>query len=430
MQIDPSGFAPPQNLPPAPPSPHDVNIPDEAYGAKTAFGLLDPGEKLDPAYWREAARANSTRAAELQNQFLDRQRQILHTGPEAFLGKTGRAAVLAAPDVLTQLESLRQATLGLAGNDAQRRLLSDALSNHAIAEHATVGRHAGEQSLAWQNQTATERLNQLNQQAAVDYGNPDAIGAYDRASESAARERARTLNYGPDSDEAQAEVDAARSAVWRSAIQSALDKQELQPAVDLHGQAGDRLTDDDAAVLDPQVDAAKEYQTGKDYLGSLSMPGTQDLAALDAAHQAATAQNTADWSDNDSQRATNQHLIDVAFGQKKQDATRSKTDLAQAATDWLNQPGQTQRPPLSTWVRLDPDQQQALDSRLSNNLNQSDSPGSVAARDPRWEECHNECLNVGGSRISAQDRFLLYRRCMRECLQRNGDFDYLQPAGK
>jgi len=63
---------PPEDLPPPPPTAQDFNIPDEAYGARTLFGSLEPGENLPSAYWDEVRRANSTRAAELQNQFLDR----------------------------------------------------------------------------------------------------------------------------------------------------------------------------------------------------------------------------------------------------------------------------------------------------------------------------------------------------------------------
>src|SRR5450432_876224 len=99
---------PAEDLPPPPPTAQDFNIPNEAFGARTAIGTLEPGEQLDPSYWDEANRANSTRAAELQNQFLDRQRQILHTGPDAYLNKTGRDAVLGAPDALAQLEAARQ----------------------------------------------------------------------------------------------------------------------------------------------------------------------------------------------------------------------------------------------------------------------------------------------------------------------------------
>src|SRR5471032_1835206 len=254
---------PAEDLPPPPPMAQDFNIPDEAFGARTAFGALDPGEQLEPGYWDEANRANSTRVAELQNQFLDRQREILHTGPDAYLNKAGRDAVLAAPDALAQLEAARQDTIGQAGNEAQRRLLQTALGEHAITEHYRVGTHAGEQSLEWQKQTATERLNQLRQQAALDYADPGSIESYGRASESAARECARTMKFGKDSDEAQTEVDTARSSIWRSAIEAALDKMHTAPAITLFQQAADRLSPDDTTALAPQIDSAKEYEAGQ-----------------------------------------------------------------------------------------------------------------------------------------------------------------------
>jgi hypothetical protein len=230
---------PAEDLPAPPPTTaQDFSIPDEAFGARTLFGSLEPGEQLDPGYWDEANRANSTRAAELQNQFLDRQREILHTGPDAYLNKTGRDAVLTAPDVLSQLEAARRETIGQAANDAQRRLLTSTLGEHRITEHYRVGTHAGEQSLEWQKQTATERLNQLRQQAALDYTDPGSIEAYARASESAARERARTLKFGKDSDEAQAETDAAHSSIWRSAIEAALAANANKQAITLFDRAG------------------------------------------------------------------------------------------------------------------------------------------------------------------------------------------------
>src|SRR5476649_251023 len=355
---------PPEDLLPPPPTAQDFNIPDEAFGARTAFGALEPGEQLDPGYWDEANRANTTRAAELQNQFLDRQREILHIGPDAYLNKTGRDAVLGAPNVLAQLEATRQDTIGQAANEAQRRLLTSALGEHRITEHYRVGTHAGEQSLEWQKQTATERLNQLHQQAALDYGDPGSIEAYGRASESAARERARTMKFGPDSDEAQAEVDAARSSTWRSAIEAALAKMHTTPAIALFQQAAARLSPDDTTALAPQIDAAKEHEAGQDYLAKLPIPDTRDLSELDAAHQAATAQNEADWPDNDSQRATNQHFVDIAFGQKKRDAAQAKAELAQTLNDWLGQPGQTASPPLNIWSRLDANQQREADTVL------------------------------------------------------------------
>src|SRR5476649_441225 len=355
---------PSEDLPPPPPTAQDFNIPDEAYGARTLFGSLQPGEQLAPEYWDEANRANSTRAAELQNQFLDRQREILHIGPDAYLNKTGRDAVLAAPNVLAQLEATRQDTIGQAANEAQRRLLTSALGEHRITEHYRVGTHAGEQSLEWQKQTATERLNQLRQQAARDYADPGSIEAYARAGESAARERARTMKFGPDSVEAFREVDDARSSIWRRAIEAALGKIDTKSAIILYNQAADRMTPADSGVLAPQIDAAKEHQTAQNYLASLAVPDTRDPGELDTAHRAATEQNEKDWPDNDSQRATNQHLIDVAFGQKRRDAELAQTDLLRQKRDWLDQPGEIQRPPLRLWTQLSPSERQAVDDHL------------------------------------------------------------------
>src|SRR5471032_289617 len=263
---------PAEDLPPPPPTAQDFNIPDEAFGARTALGALEPGEQLEPGYWDEANRANSTRVAELQNQFLDRQREILHTGPDAYLNKTGRDAVLTAPDVLSQLEAARRETIGQAANDAQRRLLTSTLGEHRIAEHYRVGTHAGEQSLEWQKQTASERLNQLRQQAALDYTDPGSIEAYARASESAARERARTLKFGKDSDEAQAETDAAHSSIWRGAIEAALAANANKQAITLFDRAGDRLAPNDALILSRYVDDARELETGRDYVVRLALP--------------------------------------------------------------------------------------------------------------------------------------------------------------
>ena len=359
---------PPEDLPPPPPTAQDFNIPDEAYGAHTLFGALQPGEQLAPEYWDEVNRANSTRAAELQNQFLDKQREILHTGPDAYLNKTGRDAVLAAPDVLARLEAVRQDTIGQGANDAQRRLLTSALGEHRITEHYRVGTHAGEQSLEWQKQTATERLNQLRQQAALDHADLGSIEAYARASESAARERARTLKFRPDSPEASREIEGAQSSIWRRAIEAALDKIDTKSAIILYNQAADRITPTESGVLAPQIDAAKEHQAAQDYLAKLSIPDTHDLGELDTAHQSATTQNEADWPTNDSQRTTNQHFIERAFAEKKGGIVRAKAELDQSVKDWLSRPSQTQRPPLAAWTSLNPEERSRVDDELKRNV--------------------------------------------------------------
>ncbi|MBS0518631.1 MAG: lipid II-degrading bacteriocin [Proteobacteria bacterium] len=118
--------------------------------------------------------------------------------------------------------------------------------------------------------------------------------------------------------------------------------------------------------------APREHLAGQDYLNGVAPPDTQDLAALDTAHQAATVRNESDWPDNASQRATNQHFIDVAFGTRKRDAVKARAELTRAVTDWLAQPTpdgspQTQRPPLPIWTKLDPQQQREADIVLAQN---------------------------------------------------------------
>src|SRR5471032_387434 len=364
---------PAEDLPPPPPMAQDFNIPDEAFGARTAFGALDPGEQLEPGYWDEANRANSTRVAELQNQFLDRQREILHTGPDAYLNKTGRDAVLGAPDALAQLEAARQDTISQAANEAQRRQLQTALGEHAITEHYRVGTHAGEQSLEWQKQTATERLNQLRQQAALDYSDPGSIEAYGRASESAARERARTMKFGTDSSEAQAEVDGARSSIWRSAIEAALSKRDIKPAIALHTQAMDRLSPEDAAALGLQIRAAHEHDIAREYVSSIAPTDPpQTIPDIDDAHEEASAQNDDDWGHDPELHATIQHFIDMLFGGFRQNVWREESDRDAALRDWLGKSGsdgqpQTALPPPSIWAELDPARQQAVREVLKRN---------------------------------------------------------------
>ncbi|MBS0520766.1 MAG: hypothetical protein JSR90_18855 [Proteobacteria bacterium] len=364
---------PPEDLPPPPPAPRDLDIPDEAWGSRLAFGLLQPGEALDPTSRELAGTANITRAAELQNQFLDRQRQILHTGPDAFLDTTGRDAVLGADAVLARLDAARQDTLDQAGTEAQRRLLREALGEHRSVEYATVGDHVGRQTRAWRHATAAARLDQLHQQAALDYADPGTIEALHAASDSTLQELARTRPQGNTGTSFMPEPNDTPS-IWRIAIEAALGRLDYPGSIVLHARAGDRIDPAERALLDPLIAAAREHLAGQDYLNGVAPPDTHDLAALDTAHQAATAQNEADWPDNPSQRATNQHFIDVAFGTRKRDAVKARADLTQAVTDWLDQPApdgspQTQRPPLALWTRLNDDERRTLDARLAQNAN-------------------------------------------------------------
>ncbi|SKA30605.1 Colicin M [Enhydrobacter aerosaccus] len=370
-----------------PPSPHDVDVPGEASASRLAFGPLPPGETLDPAAREAAGYANITRAAELQNQFLDRQREILHTGPDAFLNTTGRDALLGADDALARLEAARQETLDQAGTETQRRLLREALGAHRTVEYATVGDHIGRQTRAWRHATAAARLDQLHRQAALDHADPGAIEALHAASDSTFQELARTRPWTGAGAGILPEPGDTPS-IWRIAIEAALGKFDYPSSIVLHARAGERIDPSERVLLDPLIAAAREHLAGQDYLNGLALPDTHDLDALEAAHQAATTQNESDWPDNPSQRATNQHFIDVAFGTRKREALKARAERDRAVTDWLAQPApdggpQTRRPPLTLWTKLDPQQQRETDIVLAQNAGGSPDAEHRAKADSR-----------------------------------------------
>ena len=357
-----------------PPSANSLNIPDEAYGASTAYAI-DPTLPLGPNDWDEADRANAARVDELNNEFIDLRNGILHDGDDAFFNRTGRDAILAAPEVHAKLEAARQETLGRAANDVQRQWLTETLGKHKIGEHFDIADHAGRQSVAWQKSINRGRLDRLNQQAGRDYADPKMVEALANASEGSARDHARASGLRPDSPEAQAEVDIARSSVFRHAIEGALAKGAHSIAIKLHDRAKDKLVPGDAEFLDKIIEDAREMKIGKDYVAKiapLSLTINTSLEDLDRAQDEATAKNNEDWKDNDKQRAANQHFIKVQFGKAKRQVEADKAKLAQTVRDWLTAPGpdglpQTERPPFVIWGKLTPGERKDVDTILETN---------------------------------------------------------------
>jgi hypothetical protein len=269
------------STPPDPsPTTQDLNIPVEAYAARTAARWLESGQALDPILVREAERANATRAQELENEYVARQREILSTGPDAFLAKRGRDALLGADDTIAELEAARRATLSRAANPVQHALLKQSLDRYGIAAHYDIGTHVGRQSLAWQKDVASARLANLIAQAGLDYADPSRVEAHAEASEPAALDRAWASGFDRGSDEAKEQANAARSAVVRSAIESALKASDNNAAIKLYERAGTALVQADALMLGRQVNDARELQTAQDYLATL--PSVDSPTKLDA----------------------------------------------------------------------------------------------------------------------------------------------------
>jgi SMI1 / KNR4 family (SUKH-1) len=324
---------------------------------------------------------DGTLAQSLNNDFIAGQQRLLYTEPDAFYRKQGADALATVPAVLGKLQDLRDRLLDTTTNAHQRQNLARSLDNHLIVSRDNIARHAAQQSLVWQKATAQNRLDLLQKQAGFDYTDPESIANYADAARSAALDQARIAGLPADSGEAATMASNAASGIWRSAIEAALAKDDTRPAIALHEVASGSLAPADAALLDRYIDGARERKTGRDYVAGISMPAddpsaplnvAKSLADLDAAHAAATTQNQADWPDNASQRATNQHFIDVQFGRKKRDVIQAKADIDRALANWLNEPAsdgqpQTELPPPSIWNRLGDEAQRALLAQLARN---------------------------------------------------------------
>jgi hypothetical protein len=199
-----------------------------------------------------------------------------------------------------------------------------------------------------------------------------------RRGRSAALDQARLADLPPESDDAEATASNAASSIWRGAIEAALAKDDNKPAIALYGRAADRLAPADAMILDRYIQGAHEREAGRNYVANIPVPEHEpsapldffrSLTDLDAAHADATTQNNTDWSDNPSQRATNQHFIDVRFGKQKSGLIQTKANLDQSVTDWLAQASpdgqaQIERPPLAIWAKLNSDEHRRIDGVL------------------------------------------------------------------
>ena len=160
------------------------------------------------------------------------------------------------------------------------------------------------------------------EEAAVNHSDPTKVELFAAGAYST---RLRSASQPPDSEAAQASAAQARSSVYRRAIEAALAADDNRSAIGLYERAKDRLTTDDAGPMQGQIKAVTQRGIAQTYLAGLPEPtpgepsavfnAPKQLADADAAYRAATVRNQADWAHDDSQRAINQHYIDVQFGQ-------------------------------------------------------------------------------------------------------------------
>ncbi len=288
-----------------------------------------------------------------QNDFL---RARVGTLDEGLFKREGGDAIAEAPAAESRLATLRDVLVEQARSPDQRAMLGPDLDVHLELARDAIARHVDRQAEAWDHSVRAERIGLLQDRARRDWRNPEKLALYADAAASA-------------SDQPE----ATRSGLWRAAIDAALAAGQHGAALDLHKDAADHLTPQDADALVAELAIAAQMQKGRDYVADLlpqPMPAT--AAETQAAHDAASARNTADWSHDPEQQATNQHLIDVQFGRHQRGLSEADAARDRAVQDWLARRDaqgnvQTERPPPSLWKQLDAGQRQAVDATLAQN---------------------------------------------------------------
>jgi hypothetical protein len=332
-----------------------------------------PPPPIDPAQARENKIADNTRAEEAGNLFLGTRQSVLFTGPDAFFAKKGSDAIKAAPGVWDRLGQAKDDLLDGLGNHQQRLRAGSMLDAQMRLTRDDVVRHVSDQYLAWQRQTAQNRIDGLTQEAALHHNDDGRIDATANAAALAARAKARVGDQPPDSDTENASADWARSGVLNSAVQARLDAGNTSGASDLYDRVKDQLDPSHAGSLGAQIDTAQRFQAAKDYADGL-MPEVPSATPdeIEAQRAAATRQNQADNSDDPAHQRLAQHFIDVGFDGQQNDLQQAKAARDEAVENWIATPApdgkpQTAAPPPALWNKLSPDEQAAVFARLGQN---------------------------------------------------------------
>ncbi|HZP98292.1 MAG TPA: hypothetical protein VFB13_02060 [Reyranella sp.] len=330
--------------------------------------------------------ADATGAEALQNDFLRGRAATLDDG---LFQLEGGDAVAAAPGAARQLAGLRDQLLQRAGSAGQRAMLADDLDAHMDVAQDAIARHVARQAKVWDEAVRADRIGLLNDQARRDWDDPGKLALYgDAAASASAGDDAAT----------------ARSGVWRSAIDQALTQGQHGAAIDLHANAQDHLTPEDADALAPEIAIARQMQTGRAYVDGLVQRLPDTLQAIGPAHADALSRNTVDWPDDAEQQATNRHLIDVLFGSRQRALQQAAGQRDQAVQDWLTRRDgqgnpQTERPPPSLWKQLDRDQRQQVDAQLAQNAR-----GEVAS-----DSAPDEAFHRDGAEVAQADNIVTPR---------------------
>ena len=221
------------------------------------------------------------RVEDLVNRFIAGKQDALFLAPDAYYRTGGRDAVDGVPDIVDRLDDLRNTTLQAAGDEATRFMLAPRLDAHLDDARYGIDRHVTAQHDALTRQIIGERQRLIQHAAELEHNNGDKLAGLAEAHASAAQELAR-MNGEPEA----AAMDAARSAIWRTAIDQRLGNGNGPQAIDLFDQVKNQIAPDDHLSLDGPLQVARNDQAANQWIANQTGtdgPSLQDRAAADPA---------------------------------------------------------------------------------------------------------------------------------------------------
>jgi hypothetical protein len=214
------------------------------------FPTAEPSPPLPPV--------DDHRIEALVNRFIAGKQEALFTAPDAFYRLSGADAVDGAPAAMQRLKHLKATTLERARDDGERAALGPRLDLHMDDANDGIDRHVAEQRRMHQRQILSERQALIQRAAELEHDNDDKIAGLAEANASTALELAR-MNGQAEKPLAA----AARSTIWRTAIDQRLASGNGPQALALFDRVKDQLAPADRLSLDTPLQTA-QYKEAAD----------------------------------------------------------------------------------------------------------------------------------------------------------------------
>jgi hypothetical protein len=229
------------------------------------FVIPDWMVPADPPPQPDLSEVDPHRIEGLVNRFIAAKQDALFEAPDAYYRTTGADAVDGTPAILDRLTGLRDAMVDQARDDDERALLGPRLALHIADATDGIDRHVANQQDELARQIISERQRLIQRAAELEHTNDDKLAGLAEANASAAQELAR-MNGEPEGPA----IDAARSAIWHSAIGQRIANGDGAGAIELFQRGRHQLTAQHVLSLDTPLQVARQDQTADQWIANQS----------------------------------------------------------------------------------------------------------------------------------------------------------------